>query len=152
MFSLRPTIDVLVYLSVMLGVVLLYQLYCSAPRWLFITVLAGWLAYLAVAALVAAGNRLAYPLALVLSILTLGASLPSPEHLAFRTGRRLFGFDYFPPRLGASNSASHLDSNLPASQETPCALRAGANSSGLRPQIGIHLGRRVRQPELGSVP
>jgi lysylphosphatidylglycerol synthetase-like protein (DUF2156 family) len=76
-------IDVLIYLSVALGVVLLPQLYYSVPLWLFFSVLVGWLAYLVVAGLVVADRRVAYPLALVLSILTLVASLPRPEHYAF---------------------------------------------------------------------
>ena len=83
MVSLRLTIDVLVYLSVVLGVVLLYQVYCSAPQWLFIAVLVGWLAYLVVAVLVASERRVAYPLAFVMSIITLAGSLSSPEHFAF---------------------------------------------------------------------
>jgi len=40
-------------------------------------------AYLVVAVLVATGHRIAYPLAFVLSVLTLGASLPQPEHYSF---------------------------------------------------------------------
>ena len=83
MVSLRGTIDLLVYLSVVLGAVLLYQLYCLVPQWLFSSVLVGWLAYLVVAVLVAAGRKIAYPLAFVLSILTLATSLPRPEHFAF---------------------------------------------------------------------
>jgi hypothetical protein len=81
--SLKDTIDLLIYLSVVLGAVLLYQLYCLVPQWLFSSVLVGWLAYLAVAVLVAAWRRIAYPLAFVLSILTLATSLPRPEHFAF---------------------------------------------------------------------
>ena len=83
LISLRVTIDVLIYLSVILGVVLLYQLYCLVPQWLFSSVLIGWLVYLLVAVLVAAGKRIGYPLAFVLSIFTLTTSLPRPEHFAF---------------------------------------------------------------------
>jgi len=83
MASLRHVVDVLIYLSVALGIVLLPQLYYSVPPWLFFSVLAGWLLYLVDAALVAAHRRIAYPLALVLSILTLVTSLPRPEHFAF---------------------------------------------------------------------
>jgi hypothetical protein len=80
---IKRSVDLLVYASVVLGVVLLPQLYLLVPSWLFFSVLGGWLAYLIVAVLVATGHRIAYPLAFVLSILTLAASLPQPEHYAF---------------------------------------------------------------------
>ena len=83
MISLRRTIDLLIYLTVALGVVLLAQLFQLVPTWLFFSVLVGWLAYLATAVMVAAGRRIAYPLAFVLSILTLGVSLPQPEHYSY---------------------------------------------------------------------
>jgi hypothetical protein len=83
LISLRRTIDLLIYLTVALGVVLLPQLFLLVPTWLFFSVLVGWLAYLAVAVLAAAGRRIAYPLAFVLSILTLGVSLPQPEHYSY---------------------------------------------------------------------
>ena len=83
LISLRRTIDLLIYLTVALGVVLLPQLFLLVPTWLFFSVLVGWLAYLAVAALVAAKRRIAYPLAFALSILTLGVSLPQPEHYSY---------------------------------------------------------------------
>jgi hypothetical protein len=47
---------------------------------LFYSVLAGWIAYLIVAVAVAKGLKMAYPLSLVLAILTLAVSLPRPEH------------------------------------------------------------------------
>src|SRR3989442_15654929 len=50
------------------------------PSWLFYSILAGWLLYLLVAIGVATGRDKAYPLALVLSIVTLAVSLPQPEH------------------------------------------------------------------------
>jgi len=81
--SLKSAIDVLVYLSVVLGVALLYQVYCAAPQWLFIAVLIGWLAYLVVAVLVASDNKFAHPLVFVMAIITLAGSLSSPEHFAF---------------------------------------------------------------------
>ena len=83
MLSLRRTIDSLIYLSVALGLVLLPQLYAIVPTWLFYSVLGGWLAYVVVAILAATGRRIAYPLAFVLSILTLAVSLPQPEHQSF---------------------------------------------------------------------
>ena len=81
--SLRRTIDLLIYLSVALGIGLLPQLYGLVPNSLFYSVLGGLLAYLMVAIIAAAGHRIAYPLALVLSILTLALSLPQPEHYSF---------------------------------------------------------------------
>ena len=81
--SLRRAIDVLIYLSVLLGIVLLPQLYGLVPTWLSYSVLGGWLAYLLVAVLAATGRRVAYPLAFILAILTLAVSLPQPEHHSF---------------------------------------------------------------------
>jgi len=83
LISLRQTINLLIYITVVLGIVLLPQLFLVVPTWLFLSVLVGWLAYLAVAVLVAAGRRIAYPLAFVLSILTLGVSLPQPQHYSY---------------------------------------------------------------------
>jgi hypothetical protein len=81
--SLKRAIDVLVYLSVASGLILLPQLYFMVPSWLFYSVLAGWLAYVLVAAAVAAGRQAAYPFVFFLAILTLSVSLPQPEHYAF---------------------------------------------------------------------
>jgi len=78
--SITSSINLMIYLSVALGVLLLPQLYGLVPTWLFISVLGGWLAYVLVAALAATGRRTAYPLAFVLSILTLAVSVPQPEH------------------------------------------------------------------------
>jgi hypothetical protein len=83
LLTLRRTIDSLIYLSVALGIVLLPQLYVLVPTWLFYSVLGGWLAYVVVAILAATGRRIAYPLAFVLSVLTLAVSLPQPEHQSF---------------------------------------------------------------------
>ena len=81
--SLRNAVDLLIYLSVALGVVLLPQLYGLVPSWLFLSVLVGWLAYLIVAALVAKRRSIAYPLASVLALLTLMVSLPQPAHYSY---------------------------------------------------------------------
>lgn len=77
------SINLIIFLSVALGVLLLPQLYGIVPTWLFYSVLGGWLAYVLVAALAATGRRIAYPLAFVLSILTLAVSVPQPEHQSF---------------------------------------------------------------------
>jgi len=81
--GLKRTIDLFIYLSVAVGIVLLPQLFALVPTWLFFSVLVGWLAYVAVAVLAAFGRRIAYPLAFVLSILTLAVSLPQPEHYSY---------------------------------------------------------------------
>ena len=78
--SLKRAVDTLIYLSVVLGVFLLPNLFGAVPTWLFFSVMGGWLAYLVVAILVAMGRFLAYPAALVLAVLTLAVSLPQPEH------------------------------------------------------------------------
>ena len=70
----------MVYSSVVIGLALLLQLYSLVPTWLFYMVLAGWIVYLAVAIEAAKGLELAYPSALVMSILALAVSLPQPEH------------------------------------------------------------------------
>jgi ABC-type enterochelin transport system permease subunit len=78
---LRRGADWLIYGSVILGVALLAQLYAlTVPSWLFYSILAGWILYLAVAIGVATGRDKAYLPALVLSISTLAVSLPQPEH------------------------------------------------------------------------
>ena len=78
--TVKASADLLIYASIFLGVVLLIQLFALVPVWLFYSVLAGWIAYLIVALAVAKGLKVAYPLSLVLAILTLAVSLPRPEH------------------------------------------------------------------------
>jgi len=70
----------LIYASIFLGAALLIQLFAIVPVWLFSSVLAGWIAYLIVAMAIAKGLKVAYPLSVVLAILTLAVSLPRPEH------------------------------------------------------------------------
>jgi len=81
--KLKSTINALIYLSVLFGLILLVQLYNLVPSWLFYSVLSGWVAYLVVAIFAATGHKQAYPLALVLAILTLVVSLPQPEHYMY---------------------------------------------------------------------
>ena len=81
--KLKSTINVLIYLSVIFGLILLVQLYNLVPNWLFYSVLTGWVVYFVVAIFAATGHKQAYPLALVLAILTLLVSLPQPEHYAY---------------------------------------------------------------------
>src|SRR5437879_12828572 len=78
--TLKGTADSLIYASIFLGAALLIQLFAIIPVWLFYSVLAGWIAYVIVALAVAKGLKMAYPLSLVLAILTLAVSLPRSEH------------------------------------------------------------------------
>src|SRR5438445_13898633 len=78
--TLKGTANLLIYASIFLGAALLIQLFAIVPIWLFSSVLAGWIAYLIVAMAIAKGLKVAYPLSLVLAILTLAVSLPRPEH------------------------------------------------------------------------
>ncbi len=78
--TLKGTADSLIYASIFLGAALLIQLFAIVPVWLFSSVLAGWIAYLIVAMAIAKGLKVAYPLSVVLAILTLAVSLPRPEH------------------------------------------------------------------------
>jgi hypothetical protein len=75
----------LVYSSVVIGLALLIQLYSLVPTWLFYLVLVGWVVYLVVAIEAARGREIAYPSALIMSILTLVVSLPQPEHYSLAT-------------------------------------------------------------------
>ena len=78
--STRRVARYLVYSSVVIGLALLIQLYSLVPTWLFYLVLAGWVVYLFVAIEAARGREIAYPSAVIMSILTLVVSLPQPEH------------------------------------------------------------------------
>ena len=75
----------LVYSSVVIGLALLIQLSSLVPAWLFYLVLLGWVVYLVVAIEAARGREIAYPSALIMSILTLVVSLPQPEHYSLAT-------------------------------------------------------------------
>ena len=81
--SARTIANWLVYISIILGVALIVQLYSLVPSWLFYSVLAGWMAYLVVGIAVALRKDVAYPMSLVLAVLTLAVSLPQPEHYMF---------------------------------------------------------------------
>ena len=80
--ALKSVINLLIYLSVALGFLLSIQLFRIVPEWLFYSALAGWVVYLIAALGAATGHRAAYPLVLVLSVLTLIVSLPQPAHYA----------------------------------------------------------------------
>src|SRR5437870_7305654 len=71
----------LVYSSVVIGLALLIQLYSLVPTWLFYLVLAGWVVYLFVAIEAARGREIAYPSAVIMSILTFGCVSPTARTL-----------------------------------------------------------------------
>ena len=83
MTFLRRLTDLLIYVSVVFGVVLLLQLWFLVPRWLFYSVLVGWVAYFFTAVAIVRHHEGAYKVALVLAILTLVVALPQPEHYKF---------------------------------------------------------------------
>jgi hypothetical protein len=83
--SARRVSKYLVYASVIVGVALLIQLYSVVPSWLFYSFLGGWIVYLLVAIGAARGREIAYPAALVMSVMTLLVSLPQPEHFSLVT-------------------------------------------------------------------
>jgi len=78
--TVKASADLLIYASIFLGAALLIQLFAIVPVWLFYSVFVGWIAYLIVALAIEKGLKMAYPLSLVLAILTLAVSLPRPEH------------------------------------------------------------------------
>ena len=78
--TLKTLTHILIYGSILLGVLLLAQLYTVVSSWLFYSVLTGWIAYLITGVAVARGLRMAYPVSLILAVLTLLVSLPQPEH------------------------------------------------------------------------
>ena len=79
----RTLANYLIYASITLGIALLSQLYQIVQPWLFYSVLAGWVAYFIVGIAVTFRIAVAYPVSLVLAILTLAVSLPQPEHYSF---------------------------------------------------------------------
>jgi hypothetical protein len=78
--TLKTLTRFLIYASILLGATLLVELYAVVPVWLFYSVLGGWVAYLITAVAIAKDLKIAYPLSLILAILTLFVSLPQPEH------------------------------------------------------------------------
>jgi hypothetical protein len=80
----RTLANWLIYASIILGVALVVQLNSlGVPSWLFYSVLAGWIAYLTVGIAVTLRVSIAYPVSLILAVLTLAVSLPQPEHYSF---------------------------------------------------------------------
>lgn len=78
---LRQMINLVIYLSVALGVLFIAQISGIVPQQMVYALLTGWIAYLFTAIAVAAGRRReAYTAAFILAIITLLVSLPEPRH------------------------------------------------------------------------
>ena len=90
--ALRMAINALVYFSVILGAVLLAQAFNLLPPPVAYSIVVGWLAYIVAALLVFRRVGVAYPLVMVLAVLTLVVSLPRPEHYSlFNPGQAVAG-------------------------------------------------------------
>jgi len=95
MTALKKTVDGLIYATVLLGIVLLYEVSGVVPGWLQASLFAGVGAYAATSLAVAKGYRWSYYIILVLAVLVLAVSLPQPEHYAFATTGQLVPFLIF---------------------------------------------------------
>lgn len=93
--SLEKVINVLVYLSVALGVGLLVQVYGVLPAGVFFSILGGWIAYLVAALLVWRKHTKVYPVILLLAVLTLAVSLPQPAHFALVNSAQILAASTF---------------------------------------------------------
>jgi hypothetical protein len=78
--KLEREIRILVYLSVILGALLLPQTYTLLPQITFSSILIGWIVYLIAAVLVTKEYKHSYTIVFVLAVLTLIVSLPQQEH------------------------------------------------------------------------
>ena len=87
----------LVYASVVLGILLISQLYAlSVPLALLVPIFVGWIFYLIVAFAVWKGYNRAYLAALILAVVTLAVSLPQPEHVSLaEAGLTLASLTFF---------------------------------------------------------
>ncbi|MEM4311479.1 MAG: hypothetical protein QXX95_03735 [Nitrososphaerales archaeon] len=86
MFSvkrLRMAINLLIYLSVFLGLLLILQIYGVVSEGLFYSILIGWITYFILAVLTFMNKGFVYPIVLVLATLTLMVSLPQTTHYTF---------------------------------------------------------------------
>ncbi len=82
--KIRRTANLFIYASVLLGILLLIQLYfLSVPLFLPYSILIGWVLYAIVAVAASREMGIAYPGAALLAIITLVVSLPQQEHYSF---------------------------------------------------------------------
>lgn len=87
----------LVYASVVLGVLFLYVLYGTPgiPGFLFPSILVGEVVWVACAVAVYRKARWAPYMAVVLAVVTLGVSLPQPQHYDFAQSGQVVAFLIF---------------------------------------------------------
>ncbi len=97
MSRLERAIAWLVYASVVLGVLFLYVLYGTPgiPNFLFPSILAGELVWIACAVAVSRGASWAPYMAAILAVVTLGVSLPQPTHYDFAESGQIVAFLIF---------------------------------------------------------
>jgi hypothetical protein len=93
--SLKKVADGLIYISVFVGLLLLYLASSQVPSWLLASLIIGEIAYAISAVAVARGIRQAYYAIIVLAILVLVVSLPQPDHYAFATQGEIAAFLVF---------------------------------------------------------
>jgi hypothetical protein len=98
--TLKTLTHLFIYGSTFFGALLLVQLYPISPSWLFYSVLTGWIAYLVTAVFVARGLRIAYPVSLLLAILTLAVFTATTGALFTCTSRVQFRISNFHCRVG----------------------------------------------------
>jgi hypothetical protein len=95
MERLKRVIDLFVYASVALGLLLVYVAGPLVPSWLLASLIAGEVAYAAAAVAVARGYGRAYYVVVVLALLVLVVSLPQPDHYSFASSGQIGAFLIF---------------------------------------------------------
>ena len=95
--NLEKVIAWLVNSSVVLGVLFLYVLYVTpgVPSFLFPSILVGEIIWVACAIAISRKARWAPYMAVVLAVITLGASLPQPTHYDFAQSGQVVAFLIF---------------------------------------------------------
>lgn len=97
MTRLESVIALLVYASVVLGVLFLYVLYGTPgiPGFLFPSILAGEVIWMVCALAIRRRAKWAPYMAVVLALITLGVSLPQPTHYSFAESGQVVAFLIF---------------------------------------------------------
>lgn len=106
MSALKKAVDGLIYATVALGFVLLYETAGVVPGWLLASLFGGEFAYAAASLLVAKRYKWAYYVIFVLAIVVLAVSLPQPAHYAFAATGQVVPFLIF--ALGGAMQACLL--------------------------------------------
>jgi hypothetical protein len=95
MSRLKRAVDALIYASVFLGMLLLYEVSGLVPGWLLASLFGGEFAYAAASLLVAKKYTWAYYLVFILAVVVLAVSLPQPQHYQFAETGQLVQFFTF---------------------------------------------------------